>query len=420
VLHFGVYSSTMKRTILSTFRSSFKPLPLAPPNTRFTRAYSVSPAIPPEHLYPHTYYSLKKPTPLSLKMMMEFHGDDFTHHALVRAGRWVHEELSIRLANQINSIDRFPYGLCLMPSVKKVRKWYAESVKDLHSFPPIRTFEDEKRFVTLLGSLFNKHSKTLIAMAKGVHELKRELALLGDFDLNSLNVTQYLDDFYLSRIGIRMLAGHHLALYDQLSKPVKTFVGLICTETSPLSIIQDAMRDAKYMCVRTHGAAPEVVLRGATDLTFPSVPSHLYYILFELMKNSMRAVTELHHEKLGHSMPPLNITIAHAEDNEDVAIKISDEGGGIKRSHYPKIFSYLYTTSKTDFTALGEDEPDDFGIQAPLAGMGCGLPLSRLYARYFGGELQLMSMEGFGTDAYLHLPRLGDKCEPIPYVDISR
>jgi hypothetical protein len=53
-----------------------------------------------------------------------------------------------------------------------------------------------------------------------------------------------------------------------------------------------------------------------------------------------------------------------------------------------------------------------------LAGFGVGLPMSRLYARYFGGDLDIKSLEGHGTDCFLHLNRLGHKCENLP--DIVR
>ena len=92
--------------------------------------------------------------------------------------------------------------------------------------------------------------------------------------------------------------------------------------------------------------------------------------------------------------------------------QVSDEGGGIARSGLPKIWTYLYSTALSPLDDM-EDSGDADG-PAVLAGYGYGLPLSRLYARYFGGDLQIISMEGYGTDAYLHLNRLGNVQEPLP------
>ena len=40
---------------------------------------------------------------------------------------------------------------------------------------------------------------------------------------------------------------------------------------------------------------------------------------------------------------------------------------------------------------------------AAFAGFGYGLPLSRLYARYFHGDLIINSFEGYGTDALVYM-----------------
>lgn len=113
-------------------------------------------------------------------------------------------------------------------------------------------------------------------------------------------------------------------------------------------------------------------------------------------------------------LPPVNVIIADGTSNEDVVIKITDEGGGIRRSQINKIWSYLFTTASPSIQKVLIAEGDDHSNNNPIAGLGYGLPISRSYCRYFGGDLDLVSMEGYGTDAFVHLKRIGDSEEPLP------
>ena len=40
-------------------------------------------------------------------------------------------------------------------------------------------------------------------------------------------------------------------------------------------------------------------------------------------------------------------------------------------------------------------------------GLGLGLPLARLYARQMGGDVEVVSAPGYGTDAFLTVVRDG-------------
>lgn len=137
--------------------------------------------------------------------------------------------------------------------------------------------------------------------------------------------------------------------------------------------------------------------------------------MLELLKNSMRATVEWH--GIDGDFPPIKVVIADGAENEDVVIKVSDEGGGITRSNMQRIWSYLFTTADPaiqEGMVGGGPAAPDHGIDSPLAGLGYGLPISRSYCRYFGGDLSIMSMEGYGTDAFVYLTRLGNNREPLP------
>jgi pyruvate dehydrogenase kinase 2/3/4 len=83
-------------------------------------------------------------------------------------------------------------------------------------------------------------------------------------------------------------------------------------------------------------------------------------------------------ERFGSSsednLPPIKVIVV--EGKEDITIKISDEGGGIPRSAIPLIWTYMYTTMENMDDLQNDFQASDF--QAPMAGFGYGLPLSRL------------------------------------------
>ncbi|KAI9232760.1 MAG: mitochondrial branched-chain alpha-ketoacid dehydrogenase kinase-domain-containing protein [Podila humilis] len=240
--------------------------------------------------------------------------------------------------------------------------------------------------------------------AQGILEFKQsKMSHLVDTDVQA-----FLDRFYMSRIGIRMLIGQHIALNKGPSR--KDYVGIICTKTNLADIAQEAIDNAKFICEDYYGLfrGPEVHLHCKKDLEFMYVPSHLSHMLFELLKNSLRAVVEQYGTECDE-YPPIKLIVAQGK--EDIAIKISDEGGGIPRSGVPLVWTYMYTTAPSQHLDPTFDKSD---FKAPMAGFGYGLPISRLYARYFGGDLKLISMEGYGTDVYLHLNRISNSDEPLP------
>lgn len=161
-----------------------------------------------------------------------------------------------------------------------VCNWYKTSFHELRNCAAPIDHEKEKIFAKVIESIYERHSATLITMAKGAHEIRTTL----NHDMAAFaehhSVQTRLDDFYMSRIGIRMLIGQYLALRRPSIDP--NMIGLISTCASPYDIALQAIDDAAYMCKRTHGDAPEVTIHGRTDLHFPYAPSHISYMLLEL------------------------------------------------------------------------------------------------------------------------------------------
>lgn len=177
-----------------------------------------------------------------------------------------------------------------MPSVVGVKKLYTQSFLDIIESAPdkIVSQDQEEDFARLVEQIYARHSKVLVQMARGAYEF-RDAIRLGQFaDLSTSrkikfdeieSTHEFLDRFYLCRIGIRVLIGQYLALRQP---PVENYIGIICSHTSPYEIFKRAIDDASFMCTRKYGDAPEVLMSGKLDLDFPYVPTHLRKLLLNV------------------------------------------------------------------------------------------------------------------------------------------
>jgi len=270
------------------------------------------------------------------------------------------------------------------------RRYFA-TVEDGDEWPP-ELHDYNQRFAQTLNTIKRRHDSVVTTVAQGILEYKRRRQRM-QIDRN---IQAFLDRFYMSRIGIRMLIGQHIALTDQSHNKDPTYVGVICTKTNVRDLAEEAIENARFVCEDHYGLfdAPKVQLVCPPNLNFMYVPGHLSHMLFETLKNSLRAVVETH----GQDKEEFPVTkVVVAEGKEDITIKISDEGGGIPRSAIPLVWTYMYTT--VDTTPSLDPDFDKSDFKAPMAGFGYGLPISRLYARYFGGDLKLISMEGYEKTA---------------------
>jgi pyruvate dehydrogenase kinase 2/3/4 len=200
-----------------------------------------------------------------------------------------------------------------------VVSWYKQSFQEIRQAALPADADKEAIFYIALEHIYHRHSHTLITMAKAAHEMRQMLGQDTHAFAQHVEVQEGLDKFYLSRIGIRTLIGQYLALKHDFKTgldPNRPIVGMIHQAASPYEIAKNAISDATYMCTRTHGDAPLVTIHGRLDLTFPTIPEYVHYILFELLKNSMRATVEFH--GVENDLPPIKIVIADGEDNEDV------------------------------------------------------------------------------------------------------
>ncbi|KAF9299052.1 hypothetical protein BGZ74_009118 [Mortierella antarctica] len=412
-------------------------------------------------------------TPLSIAQCIKL-GESLSAKSLFKNLTFLNRELPVRFSKRILELDNLPEELKKTEPFMNLAQNYSSSFQALQEysdnsrlwFLSPNTYHREevelddnegmqtavqKEYADLLQTVTNRHKQDVVFMAHGI-------SLFKQYQQNrsrpSDEIQRFLNSFNRGRLGIRIMVGHHLALQSQLVHPTQPSstsssptskgpspammglavsttnskrVGIIEPQCDIEALINNATQSAQFVFFQHYNTVfpPNVHIQHSKDIggqrvRFPVVPALLHHILFELLKNSMRATAEFHGlDKM--SYPDIEVQLS-SDANGGLQIQIKDHGGGMPQEKLTHPFDYMFTTGSNtvciDFPSIlnaVEKKPQTSATSEnlPLCGFGFGLATSKLYARLFGGDLTIQSIPGSGTEANIQLCRLENQIEQV-------
>ena len=335
-------------------------------------------------------FSRYSQAPLTIQQLSKLEDTPTPHHSF----RFLRKEVPVRLAHILNEFKHLPKNFKCQPSVKLVKEWYEDSICEIANYES-RAVSDSAvvDFSASLQKLADRHVTTVQTLSRGLMELRD-----AEGEENISPVIQFFfNRVHTKRIGVRLLIKQHLSLFGPTSRI--SAIGLFEPEMNVKNVVEDAARSASVLCKHVYSDHPHVkinavnVINPGKSIKMSYASPMLYRVIYELVTNSMRATME----KYGpNDLPSIDIDIVKGK--EDLCIRVSDLGGGMTLSEMSRMYQYHYTTAPI---------PDENSKNFVIAGHGYGLPIARVYAQYFGGDLKVTSIDGYGTQGLVYLKHLG-------------
>ncbi|KAL2010555.1 hypothetical protein VTN00DRAFT_6362 [Thermoascus crustaceus] len=381
--------------------------------------------------------------PISLRQLT-FFGRTLTESRLISSANYVRTELPTRIAHRLRDMQKLPYVVVANPHLSFVYELYYKAFERFRRVPEIRTLEDNDRYCAILRETLKEHLTVIPNLAMGVLECQD----LVDPD----EMDRFMNTLLRARISRRVIAEQHLALTETFNSPwhfpdsmARTdlnadFVGEVFLKCNAKEVVERCGKLVQELLRQSSGSdkIPEISVQGHLETTFPYILGHLEYIIGELLRNSIQAVIERYKDS-SEKPPPIEVLICEAPQH--VIMRISDQGGGVPREILPYLWSFSKgPRTQTRLKNLGQvptmaatmqeltvsaDRKDadketyresslaSLSSRPPNLRLGMGLPMSRVYAEYWAGSLELHSLEGYGVDAFLQISKLGNKNEQV-------
>ncbi|KAH9457816.1 hypothetical protein Pst134EB_010128 [Puccinia striiformis f. sp. tritici] len=370
----------------------------------------------PQYAHSMTGQSLKK---VSLDRLIRFGTPPLSPSKIIESGELTRNELSQRLQRRVNAHLSLPYLPASNPHIKQVMSIYRRSLEQINALPPIKTVDDNSALVKALVTMVDNATDVIGMFATGFKESKRYLS--------EEQISSFLNRAIQSRISIRLIAEQHLSLsktdHQSSNSGPSTRVGIVDKKVKLEKLWKVYLEFSQELCEGTYGIAPEWKLLGEVDAEVCFVEMHVNANMLSLIISAMRATVEHHREvtkSSNPSLPPIEVTISVDRPGSSVkgydsdhslspnaelsqmllCIRIRDHGGGIDPQNLPHVFSYAFSTvgseeksgqdltnNQTDFDRISYGQESLKSSLGRIAGLGFGLPMARLYCRYFGGNL---------------------------------
>lgn len=439
------FLSTVNRKEISSHLQNLGPFP------------SYSNILNPQHFYQNQVlleYLQRDPHPVSLRQLAGY-GKKLSKQKIIDSANFVRIELPIRLALRIRDLQTLPFGIVNNFHLAHIYESYYHLFNAFRKIPSIRSLEENDKFCTIISQLLDDHITNLAHLMMG----SLEVSLLTDIGQSELDT--FMSQMLRSRMSRRLIVEEHLSLtqsYRDSPNSVKPphYIGEIfhnCKASDHLNIVSEAVKRSMLEIFPSKENMPDLEIDGDLNSTFQFIEPHLHYLFGEILRNSYEATIMTHGLHTSKKLPPVKVTII--DSKRQVIFRISDRGGGMPHDKLKNIWSFrkqpeMARKSLSNFhripglspytghevtpggssvvrsvpatseilksTSLGDSHFVPNSKQSTLDQLfnrpyeyklGLGLPVCKVYTDYWNGDLQMNSLEGYGSDTCLTLSKLG-------------